>query len=278
MKRLLPLVFVLNIFFAFGQPLMFVSSPALEQVLEYDLEGNFLGIINDSPIPKPYGILVQDLQTLLVSSSGTGNSVVKLVHDRDPETYLTAPGLETPDAMVLGPDGNIYVSLHDPAKVFRFEMKSGKFMGVFVDGTLLGVEDASGIAFGSANDFFLAGYGSGNILRFDGVTGDFLGEFAKVDGPGGLAFRDNILFVADSNRNAILRFDTITGESLGVFSKGDHLNGPWGIAFGPDDNLYVANFLGNSIEVFDGVSGDHIRTLANDGQLLEPAYIAFGNR
>ncbi len=62
--------------------------------------------------------------------------------------------------------------------------------------------------------------GTGNILRYDERTGDFLGVFIP-DGSGGLGRPDGLVFGPDGNLyvcsggpDCILRYDGITGDPL----------------------------------------------------------------
>ena len=50
----------------------------------------------------------------------------------------------------------------------------------------------------------------------------------------------------------ILRYDGKTGAFLGVFAQSASLKRPYGNAFGPDGNLYVASFRSDEILKYDG--------------------------
>ena len=89
-----------------------------------------------------------------------------------------------------------------------------------------GLDDPAGTAFGPDGNFYvadLAPSGTKGVLRFDGTTGDFLGEFIPR-GSGGL-----------------IR--------------------PLGIRFGPDGNLYVVNPEGDNVLRYNGTTGAFHRHL-----------------
>jgi len=144
---------------------------------------------------------------------------------------------------------------------------------------------------------FLVGNSRGNnVLRFDGNTGNFLGEFISP-GSGGLSNPDTIVFGPDGNgddksdiyvasgedpgnpaeptASAVLRYDGITGAFIDKF-VGDNpntaadetggLSRPYGLAFGPDGNFYVSSFLSDQILRYNGKTGQFIDVFASGNQ------------
>jgi len=144
---------------------------------------------------------------------------------------------------------------------------------------------------------FLVGNSRGNnVLRFDGNSGNFLGEFIPP-GSGGLSNPDTIVFGPDGNgddksdiyvasgdkpgtsaeptASAVLRYDGITGAFIDKF-VGDNpntpadetggLSRPYGLAFGPDGNFYVSSFLSDQILRYNGKTGQFIDVFASGNQ------------
>jgi sugar lactone lactonase YvrE len=144
---------------------------------------------------------------------------------------------------------------------------------------------------------FLVGNTRGNnVLRFDGNTGNYLGEFIPP-GSGGLSNPDTIVFGPDGNgddkpdiyvasgdkpgnsaeptASAVLRYDGITGAFIDKF-VGDNpntaadetggLSRPYGLAFGPDGNFYVSSFLSDQILRYNGKTGQFIDVFASGNQ------------
>ena len=75
----------------------------------------------------------------------------------------------------------------------------------------------------------------------------------SVDRDGGTCAAGNLLVTGEAN-NAVLSFDGKTGASAGTFASGG-LNGPDGLAYGPDGNLYVASYASSTVTKFNGSTG-----------------------
>src|SRR5436853_3405173 len=94
-----------------------------------------------------------------------------------------------------------------------------------------------------ANDLLIISSGptSPHILRYNGSSGAFLGQFASFTTTGySMTFGpDGNLYVGMSSN--ISRYDGQTGALLNVFVPNTILHAtPMDMTFGPDGNLYVA--------------------------------------
>ncbi|NJL09421.1 MAG: hypothetical protein HC908_01950 [Calothrix sp. SM1_7_51] len=163
-------------------------------------------------------------------------------------------GLNFAIPQALARRNELYVTSLGEDSVFRYNADTGEFLGTFISSK--GELDApDGFAFGPDGNIYLSGYFSNNIVKYDGKTRESLGVFASgIDGPAELLFdREGNLLVNRFgteqtrcnlvNRCSILKYDGKTGASLGVFASGNGLDGPDGLAFGPDNELYVTSFL-----------------------------------
>jgi len=171
-------------------------------------------------------------------------------------------GLDYPMSPVFGPDGNLYVASESSSDVMRYNGQTGEFMDVFASE---GLSHPNALRFGPDGNLYVTSPANDSILRYDGTTGDLIDVFASggvLDDPVDLLFHDDgLIYVSDWENGTVVRFDATTGESLGAFvaAHSGGLSRPFGLAFGPDDNLYVADNAGEQdIMRYDGETGEFI--------------------
>jgi len=228
------------------------------------------------------------------------------------------PKINESHAITFGPDGNLYIGqriTQDEGVISRFDGLTGEFLGDFVPLASGGLSHPTGHVFGPRGkgnrelDLYVADGPTGDILRYDGDTGEFLGVFV-AGGTGGLAFPYGLVFGPDGDlyianlegaAAGVLRFEGPASRSPGAFvellipSGSGGLIQPFGLLFGPDANgdgdhdLYVnSQFINphsfrtekdtSSVKIYDGVSGDYIRdlvTVETSGGLEGPALMSF---
>jgi hypothetical protein len=120
------------------------------------------------------------------------------------------------------------------------------------------LDGPAAMAFGNGNDLFVASQNTGEVLRFDRQTGQYLGSFASgIYGPGGLMFdpASNVLYVSEFGNmdgQKIDRFNAAPGASFGaslgsIGLDSDPKTGRAGMALGPDGALYVSSFFDGRI-------------------------------
>jgi DNA-binding beta-propeller fold protein YncE len=82
---------------------------------------------------------------------------------------------------------------------------------------------------------YVTSNGSDNVLRFNGITGQFVDVFASGGGlvdPVDLAFApDGAMYVTDQRTNRVLRYEGITGGFLDDFVAAGPLEAPGGLFF-----------------------------------------------
>jgi hypothetical protein len=258
------------------------------------------------------GVFGPDGNLYVSSGLFSGSPPAVLQYDGTTGEFLrvfASQRLTSPRGILFGPDGNLYVAngnddaSGDPASVERFDGKTGAFLDYFVDSSRnAGLTHPSYMVFGPDGradgkfDLYVAAAAEregssphvGEILRYDGGTGDPLGVFVPpnsggLNSPQGMLFGpDGSLYVASGNwwagpevfykgaypAGAVLHFQGPAGASpgafLGTFVAGGSggLANPAGMVFGPDASgdgradLYVANSaLKDGIVPIAGTSG-----------------------
>lgn len=134
----------------------------------------------------------------------------------------------------------------------------------------------------SAGDFFVAGWNSSSVVRYDAVTGAMIDIFVS-GGQGGLSQAHSVvigpdghLYVSSTGNSSVMRYHGETGASLPgpfgpagtaqfVTSGSGNLNGPTSAVFGPDGNLYVSSLNNNRVLRYDGQTGAFIDTFVPPG-------------
>lgn len=116
-------------------------------------------------------------------------------------------------------------------------------------------------------DLLVSSRGTHSVKRYDGQTGEYLGEFVS-GGTSGLSVTQDVrlgpdgnIYVTGRGTPAVLRFDRRTGAPLGPFTSGYTLDEPTKMTFLPDGRLYVSQWgqSKSSVAVFDGTTGQFLR-------------------
>ena len=232
---------------------------------------------------------------LLVTSSGTDNV---LQYDGATGAFVNVfaqlGGIDSPQAMTFGPDGNLFVaSLNSTLNsdfapsITEYDGTTGGFLGTFASGTNL-PDTFKDMVFGPDGNLYVGCFcyvqelkaGQHQVKRYDGSTGAFIDTFASgggLDSPEGILFGpDSNLYVSSANTDQVLRYDGATGDFIDVFASGGGLDSPQVLAFGPDNNLYVTSALTDNVLRYDGVTGAFMDVFAAGGGLDMPRGMAFG--
>jgi len=134
-------------------------------------------------------------------------------------------------------------------RVVRFNAYTGQFVDVFVQESSGGLNGPEGLAFSPDHNLAVASSQTKNILLYNGTTGVFIREFAKISGsPKGIVFHYGDLYVCGGRTRKIHRFHGITGSPRGVFYQSQNLRYPYAIMFDSMTNVsFVADMLQNNI-------------------------------
>src|SRR5262245_48606061 len=185
-----------------------------------------------------------------------------------PRTTFLA--LEVLEDRLCPSGGYLLVGSYNTDSVLRYDETTGAFVDELVHKGSGGLYSGANMDLGLDHNLYISnGLFSQNnkpniVLRYDGATGDFLGDFAdsgQLTDPRGVVFgSDGNLYVADGDGpGRVLRYDGQTGAFIDTFvplSSGG-LTHPSAMLFGPDRNLYVIATDENEVLRFQGPNGQN---------------------
>lgn len=210
-------------------------------------------------------------------------------------TFTSHPSLQNDGAdAVVGPDGNLYVTLHGLDRVDRYELVcgTGVWLGTFAGGEPV-MDGPSGLVFGADGHLYVVSGHNYRILKYDGVTGGAV-PLATCDlgvsinplriqrGP------DDRLYFSAAGTEGIHRFVDFNTCEIETFIPGGTgglgFQDAGGFTWGPDGHLYVASEDSDSILRFKGLTGEPLpasgqsgATFAWGGPILDrPRSVVFG--
>ena len=221
-------------------------------------------------------------QNELLITGESSNHILRIdpVTGASLQEFGAADGLTGHGAMLIGPDGLLYVG-GDSSNVLRYNPQTGVFIDTFIPIGSGGLNIVDGLAFGPNGNLFVSSSSSGEVLQYDGTTGASLGVFSSVNGAQSLAFGpDGNLYVTSTSSNNIQRFDGVTGAFIDNFvvAGTSGLNLPIDLLFHSDGNLYVTSLLSNSVLRFDATTGAFVNEFVTSGAggLSIPVGMTFG--
>ena len=195
----------------------------------------------------------------------------------------------------LCPSGYLLVSSFDNNSVLRYDESTGAFVDAFVPRNRDGLREPMGVIYGPDQNVYVAsglepnqGTGHKDVLRYDGATGAFLGDFADQNQVASLRAilfgPDGNLYVADGFSTSVARYNGTTGAFMDEFVAPDpvRLVNPVGMVFGPDGDLYVGAVFDNTILRYEGPYGPNPGAFlgtfvtAGSGGLSNPQGMVFG--
>ena len=286
----------------------FVSSINTAQVLEYN---GVTGAFEDVFVPSgsgglngPYELVFGPNGNLFVGDPGRG----VLEYNGKTGAFVTSfvpagsAGLNYPYGLAFGPNGNLFVSSRFSyntgngllGQVLEFNGATGAPLGtgIFVQGSVAGLNDPIGLTFGLNGNLFVIDGQRSAVLEYDGTTGVFIATFVAagsggLNAPVGLVFGPNGNLIVTNNGAAsftgqVLEYDGTTAAFITdlVTAGSGGLNGPAGLVFGPNGNLFVTSYdasTGGGVLEYDGTTGVFLTDFVagGSGGLNDPLGVAF---
>lgn len=259
--------------------LLYVVSDRTDSVLKYDLEGNFLGVLDDRSHSGFNGAigLALDPDGNLYLSRGYSNTIERYNPVTQTFDVFTSGGsLASPHQFAFGgQDNDLYVANHHNGTVQRFDGKTGVFKSIIASG----LGNAVGLAIDATGNIYFTSRDQGTVYKYDGTT---VSTFvAGVRAEALLFGPDSYLYISQNNYNYpsngnILRYKT-DGTPFGVggntsdptFIFGNRQISPQQMAFGIDGNLYVADYRSNQVLRYNGSTGAFIDVFTKPGYNIQ---------
>jgi Concanavalin A-like lectin/glucanases superfamily/Calx-beta domain len=201
----------------------------------------------------------------------------------------STPGYAVGMGQAAVADDDVGISVDDGTATegdARLGQPMGAFVGRFANG---GLNRSTGMAWGPDGNLYVGSLNTNQVLRYDGMTGAFLGVFIDAgsglapDGPSwqGLQFRpDGKLYVLSRTTAEVQRFDATTGAFVDTFipSGSGGLNGAKGMTVGPDGNWYISSGNSNQVLRYSGTTGAFLGVFvtAGSGGVSNPRALSFG--
>ncbi|MFN0243489.1 MAG: hypothetical protein ACKVWV_11410 [Planctomycetota bacterium] len=200
-------------------------------------------------------------------------------------------GLDGPAGLVFGTSGRAFVASFNNDSIREYDARSGRFLRVLVAtgaGTLNGPD--AGLAIGPDGVLYVPAYFSNRVKRYSLVDGAFLGDWitptAGLSRPRTIVFRGAFAYVTSEGNDRVLECDAATGALVRTIVWNDPatpaddtggLDGPTGLAFGPDGRMYVASIQTDAVLRYDTTSGAFVDVFVASGAggIAGPTFLAF---
>jgi len=253
---------------------------------------------------------VGDYDIKAITSIGTAQrddlTVNQVVSEGSFKGIFTEEDLDEPTYLTVGPAPNyyVYVSSEGNDVVNKYEFPSGdKIINVFINLNAGLLDTPMGTIFGPTSgiheDLYIISSNDDIIQRWEGGTGDLLGDYVDLDDNGGLnggfdlvfgtgTNDDGVLYVSDTDgdgggtNDRILSYDAITGAFSSIYYDENDtppIDKPRGLAIHPTTgDLFVANDDDNNIlQITAANTGTEYYSAAATPPLDEPYDITFNS-
>lgn len=144
----------------------------------------------------------------------------------------------------------LLVSSSGTNSVRMYDAQTGEFIRNWAPPGIGGLQDTQEVIYGPDGFVYVSGFGTPEILKFDGVTGKYLGPFTsgyELDSPTKISWGpDGLMYVSQwgqsSSKRNVVRFNPATGEFIDEFTTDNPL-GASDQDWDADGNMYLASYF-----------------------------------
>jgi outer membrane protein assembly factor BamB len=179
-------------------------------------------------------------------------------------------GLDSPQGICVGHDGNVYVSSANTDQVLRYNGQTGASMGAFVSAGGGGLDRPWFLRFGPDNNLYVSSSLTNQVLCYNGTTGALDHVAAEGDG---LTFPDCMTFQADGTMlvsqffqqdSRIKRYNPGNGQFIEDVVVDPNLHGPLEHWVSADGATLFVNAYGNSaVREYSVATGAYLGNFAS---------------
>ncbi|MCA9278671.1 MAG: NHL repeat-containing protein [Phycisphaeraceae bacterium] len=158
---------------------------------------------------------------------------------------------------------------YDGDKIVRYEWPSGLVKDHFVGTGLTNLNAPYKAVYGPDGDLYVSGTLSNNVQKYNGQTGQSLGEIISpgaggLSTPLGLTFGvDNMLYICSGTNDRVKRWDPNTGVVSDFIVPGNNLDNPHDLAQASNGDWYVTSY-----------NNDRVLRYSASGAYVEDAIVA----
>src|SRR5665647_116760 len=172
------------------------------------------------------------------------------------------------------PPSTLFVTDRGGDSILRYDGVTGQFDDVFASGLAARIDRPSSVRLGPSGHLYLAGFGRGDVVRFDVESGAMMDVFywdtELLEEPVELMFRgDDLVVLGNDTQNAVvIGADGTATRSFGY----PEMRAAHDFVMSPDETMvYVATDthpqLGSALQVWDATTGTMLRHFGTASEL-----------
>ncbi len=181
------------------------------------------------------------------------------------------------------PPSTLFVTDRGGDSILRYDGVTGQFDDVFASGLAARIDRPSSVRLGPSGHLYLAGFGQGDVVRFDVESGAMMDVFywdtQLLEEPVELLFRgDDLVVLGNDTQNAVV-IDA-KGAATRSFGYPD-MRAAHDFVMSPDETtVYVATDshpqLGSALQAWDATTGTMLRHFGTASELTSATSVALG--